>query len=131
MVVLDTDILIDYMRGEPSAVAFIEQAVQSPDPLAVSAVTLMQLHHGVHRSRTPAREAEVVAAAMEAFTSYPFDGPAASVAGRLLAEGGRRGRTVGLPDLMIAATALVHGEPVATRNLRDFRRFGGLEVIAP
>lgn len=131
MVVLDTDVVIDYMRGEERAVDYIEQAVQGPEPLAVSAVTIMQLHHGVHRSRTPRREAAVVTDALDGFTLYAFDGEAAAMAGRILGAQTRQGRPVNLPDVMIAATALARAEPVVTRNIRDFRRIQGLEVREP
>jgi toxin FitB len=34
-------------------------------------------------------------------------------------------------DALIGATALVHGMSVVTRNVRDFERFDGLDVINP
>jgi len=34
-------------------------------------------------------------------------------------------------DALIGATALVHGMRVVTRNIRDFERFDGLEIINP
>ncbi len=34
-------------------------------------------------------------------------------------------------DALIGAAALVHGLTVVTRNVRDFERFGGLEVLNP
>jgi predicted nucleic acid-binding protein len=37
---------------------------------------------------------------------------------------------VRLPDALIAATALVHGLTVHTRNVRDFKRVTGLRVRA-
>jgi predicted nucleic acid-binding protein len=40
----------------------------------------------------------------------------------------RRGETVETTDLFIAATALVHGLIVATRNVRHFNRVPGLVV---
>jgi predicted nucleic acid-binding protein len=36
-----------------------------------------------------------------------------------------------LPDAAIAATAMVHGLPLMTRNLQDFRRIGGLALLDP
>lgn len=36
-----------------------------------------------------------------------------------------------LPDAIIAATALVHGLPLLTRNTTDFRAIAGLLVINP
>ena len=34
-------------------------------------------------------------------------------------------------DALIGATALVHGMALVTRNVNDFERFGGLEVVNP
>jgi hypothetical protein len=34
-------------------------------------------------------------------------------------------------DAMIGATALMHGMAVVTRNVKDFKRFDGLEVLNP
>ena len=36
-----------------------------------------------------------------------------------------------LPDAVIAATALVHGLPLLTRNAADFQRVAGLAVLDP
>lgn len=43
----------------------------------------------------------------------------------------RRQKKVKLPDAIIAATALVHGLQLVTRNEKDFRNIPGLEVINP
>jgi tRNA(fMet)-specific endonuclease VapC len=39
-----------------------------------------------------------------------------------------RSRPIGLEDVLIGATALVHGLVVATRNVRHFERIEGLFV---
>ncbi|MEX2529111.1 MAG: type II toxin-antitoxin system VapC family toxin [Gemmatimonadota bacterium] len=41
----------------------------------------------------------------------------------------RNGTLIGTNDLWIAATALTHGAPLVTRNLRDFQRVPDLEVL--
>jgi toxin FitB len=43
----------------------------------------------------------------------------------------RQARNMGLGDAVIAATALLHGLPLVTRNTRDFAHVTGLEVIDP
>jgi len=48
----------------------------------------------------------------------------------LLAELRRAGQSMPIKDSLIAATALVHGLTVATRNERDFKRTG-VKVINP
>ena len=42
----------------------------------------------------------------------------------------RQGTPIGANDLWIAATALVHGLPLVTRNAEEFRRVRGLEVLS-
>lgn len=41
-----------------------------------------------------------------------------------------RGDLIGANDLWIAATALAHQLPVATGNIKEFRRIAGLDVVA-
>ncbi|MCK9983994.1 MAG: hypothetical protein AzoDbin1_00466 [Azoarcus sp.] len=36
-----------------------------------------------------------------------------------------------LPDAIIAASALIEGLPLMTRNIRDFKAVAGLQLIAP
>jgi predicted nucleic acid-binding protein len=43
----------------------------------------------------------------------------------------RQQRRIKLPDAIIAATALVHGLPLITRNVADFQGVAGLVVINP
>ena len=48
----------------------------------------------------------------------------------LLAELRASGRSMPIKDSLIAATALVHGLAVATRNRRDFEK-AGVEIVDP
>ena len=49
---------------------------------------------------------------------------------QLLAELRTSGQTMPIKDSLIAATALVHGLPIATRNRRDFEKTG-VEIVDP
>ena len=131
MTVLDTDILLDAMRGREETIRFIDGLIVGTQPVAVSAVSVMQLHEGIARAVRRDREAERVKAALLGVVTYPFTHGVAERAGALQGELLRRGRPVPTADLMIAATALHHGEPVATRNVRDFRRIPGLVLVGP
>ena len=41
------------------------------------------------------------------------------------------GSPIDVEDAQIAAVALVNGLPLATRNVKDFARLPGLEVLNP
>jgi len=43
----------------------------------------------------------------------------------------RKAHKIKLPDAIIAATALVHGFTLVTRNVADFQKIEGLKVINP
>ena len=53
-----------------------------------------------------------------------------SVYGSLLASGERTHGRVSTMDLLIAASALVAGAPLVTRNAKVFSRVPGLDVLA-
>ncbi|MCA3015551.1 MAG: hypothetical protein INH41_24445 [Myxococcaceae bacterium] len=49
--------------------------------------------------------------------------------GRIRAELERRRTLIGGSDLLLAAQALAHGHIVVTRNVREFERVAGLQVV--
>jgi len=60
----------------------------------------------------------------------PWDAATGLRWAQLLADLRTSGLSMPIKDSLIAATALVHGLTVATRNTRDFRR-AGVKVLDP
>lgn len=93
---------------------------------AISAASLAELHFGTLVATDPderARRTRRLAVVEAAFDPLPIDAPVAREWGRLAAAVADRG---GQPrrrsiDLAIAATANVHGVPVLTANIADFK----------
>lgn len=109
---LDSDVLIDHLRGA--------RELRLDSRLAYSSVTRAELFAGTDSGR------DAVAVALAPMIELPVDRSVAERAGSVRRQAGIR-----LPDALIAATALVHGLPVITRNRRDFDRVAGLEIVAP
>jgi predicted nucleic acid-binding protein len=104
--------------------------------LAVSAVTLAELHFGVLVAKDQNVRAERLRRLLllqRAFDAVPVDDAVAASYGQLAAaivEAGRRPRARSM-DLLIAATAHAHSARLYTRNAADFVGLEGLvEVIA-
>lgn len=122
---LDTSVVVQAERGSTDIVLGIDEEV------AISAVTVSELLHGVHRAGSveyAAQREASVESFLRRVPSLPFDERVARVHSRLWAELSARGDVPGAHDLMIAATALSRGWYVATYNVKDFARVPGLEL---
>ncbi len=107
---VDTDVLVDHLRGHRRLVA-------GRDALYVSVVTRAELFSG------RATEERRIRRLLDAMTNIPVDASIAERAGRI-----RRVGDVRLPDALIAASAIEHRLVLVTRNVRDFAGIKGLRV---
>jgi predicted nucleic acid-binding protein len=125
---LDTNVLSELRRPrpEPKVVRFV--AAQPLDRLFVSTVTFAEIRFGIERVADPSSRGDLQDWLTHRLRPM-FDGRALPITEdvmlkwRLLVEEGRQGgHTFSQPDLIIAATALLHGLAVVTRNSGDFVR---------
>ena len=133
---LDTNILsaLGKPRVPEALVAWMSDRYD--DELCVSALSVAEIRRGILLlSAGPKREAlEHWCAGPDGLKALfdgrvlPFDDRAALVWGRLMADGNRSGRPRSALDMIIAATAEVHGCVVVTANERDFV---GTEIFNP
>jgi predicted nucleic acid-binding protein len=117
---LDTCVLIDHLRAQPPAVAYIRGLPAEP---LLSAVTIAEIYAGV---RNPA-EARRVEALVDAFLVLAVDAEIARRGGSFRRQFARSHGT-GLLDALIAATAEAHGARLVTCNARHFPMLADLLV---
>jgi len=118
---VDTDVLVDYLRGLEAAADWLESADAE---LFVSAITVAELFAGVRNKA----EQDILADFLKAFTIVPVDISIAR-AGGLLKRDYARSHGTGLADAMIAATAQELGSVLVTLNRKHFPMVG--EVLVP
>lgn len=137
MILLDTNILSEFMRPVPSARVVSWLDAQPPDQVWVSAVTLAEIELGIALIPEGQRKSGLQLAARAIFAEdfagrcLPFDEYAATYYASVVALRTRLGRPVSVEDAQIAAIALAHGLVLATRNERDFELIEGLEILNP
>jgi predicted nucleic acid-binding protein len=136
MFIVDTNVLsesrkITSGRIDPNVLRWLTDA--NPNDIYMSAITLMEIELGVlMMERRDARQGEILrrwltSRIMPDFAArlLPIDAAVASRCAQLLAIRSRSER-----DVWIAATALVHGMTVVTRNVADFEATG-VAVLNP
>lgn len=128
---IDTSVAVALEREDGQLRAVLERA--GDDAPAMAAITASELLHGVHRADTALRRERRlhhVESILGVVPVLPFDMDVARIHARIWADLAARGQIIGAHDLIIAATALAHGLPVATMNRKHFRRIDGLELLA-
>ena len=118
---VDSDIFIDLFRGVNSAQYFF---LDHTDSIIFSAITEAELLSG-NVCKDP-REEERVLHFLAQFEKIPVDNPLVQRAGKL-----RRELQIGMPDAIIAATALARHTKLITRNIKDFKKIPELEIESP
>jgi len=117
-ILLDTDVLVDFLRGHSKALAFVN--AQS-DRIILSSIVVAELYAGV------TGDAEQVA--LEDFISLfrviPVDAKIAKTGG-LYKRDYAKSHGVGLADAILAATAEAENAKLKTLNTKHYPMFKGL-----
>jgi predicted nucleic acid-binding protein len=113
---LDTNILIDLVTAHSPQVAMVRDWLATGEKLTACSIAWSEFCNGPH-----SREQKDAVRAILRGGIVPFTEEQAEQASRLFHYTGRRRGSHA--DCMIAAAAMCHRQPVATRNISDFERF--------
>lgn len=111
----DTTVFVDYFRGWEEAQRFIEPILQGNASASFSVITEAELWAGIRGQQEMPRYEALLSLMERAIV----DGSVARRGGELTGQYRSQGLT--LPDALIAATAMLRGETLLTRNIRHFR----------
>ena len=127
--IIDTDILIDFLRNKKEAVLLVTNLEDKKTLLATTAINAFELYYGAHKSRQSAQNLQATKTLLERLILLPLTPRSAQRAGHIYAELELEGNPIGLRDTFIAAIALTRKCSVATRNTEHFKKVKGLTVI--
>lgn len=128
-VIFDTSVLIGLERASSELDKLIPG--REGELFGISAITVSELLHGVHRADSEKRRIvrkAFVEKIIEVFPVFPFDLGAARIYAAVWASLARRGKAVGAHDLIIAATCIAMGFSLVTLDLRDYGLIEGLDI---
>ncbi len=121
-IVIDSDIYIDYLRGDLKAKRFFERIRE--DMVFFSAITEAELLSGKECNKIEKRA--LVLEVLRNGTKIPVENRIAEKAGTF-----RRVYNTNLQDALIAATAFVMKAKLVTRNIKDFKKIKETSVVKP
>ena len=136
MIVLDTNVVFELMRGSPQLEVLAWLDEQPANTLFVTTITEAEILTGIALLPVGRRSRGLAAAAERAFgvlfveRILPFDSDAARAYAEIVASRRAAGHPIGQADCQIAAVARSQGAAIATRDVNDFEGCG-IDVMNP
>ncbi len=118
---IDSAVLIDYLRGYPAAVSYLESLTVRQ---IISVITVAELYTGVREGT----ERQAMENLLKTFDIIPVN-ESIAVKGGLFRRTYLKSHSVGIADAVIAATAEAENAALVTLNKKHFPMFSN--VIVP
>lgn len=112
---LDTTVLIDFLRGHQRAVEKLKSLASGGDELSCCAVTVAELYCGLLE-----KEREATEEFTNSLRYLPIDLVTAKLAGEYRGVFARKGRSLSTTDCLIAAVAVTNRAVLLTANINHF-----------
>lgn len=134
-VVLDTNVVSELMRPQPTAGVVAWVTALPPALVCTTSVTLAEVRFGIGRLPAGRRRTALHNAADDVFAAFadrilPFDAAAAAHYAEVVVAREHAGTRISGFDAQIAAICREHRAALATRNTGDFDGLG-LDLIDP
>jgi predicted nucleic acid-binding protein len=123
--VIDTSLLVDAQRGRQPARQRLDELLVTPHGLAISAMTILEIHAAPRMSAAWSRFYGALFGALEVL---PLDLEAAREGARLARDMARRGFRLHNSDAAIAGCAVRAGAAAIVTTDRDFTEIRGIDV---
>ncbi|MDP9801266.1 putative nucleic acid-binding protein [Arcanobacterium wilhelmae] len=136
MIVLDTNVISELMRGNPneSVVSWVRSV---RDDFAITSITLAEINAGLALMPQGKRQrylATTFATVVEPYLGtraiLPFGEAEAAIYAQVVKARSRAGRPISTADAQIAAICLANDDVCATRNVKDFQGTG-VKLVNP
>ena len=125
MIIFDTDVCIDLLRGNRNILLRREE---SDETVGVSFMTVAELYYGAEKSDNPSRNHTAVEQFLLSLEVIQSDTQILKRFGRLKAGLENDGVPLADADALIAATTLEKGTRLITSNTKHFERISELRI---
>jgi len=124
---LDTDILIDFLRGERKIVDTIK-TLEEEHELLTTSINIFELYYGAHKTGKD-KNVRAVDELTGRLEILKLTERSAKISGKILAELESEGKVIDFRDILIAGIAMENDVTLFTRNKKHFQRVKGLKLF--
>lgn len=122
---LDTSVVIDFLKGEKRAAEAVQSAAEHGEAISVASITAHEILFGTIFYRPD--ELRGIESFFNSINVLNFDLECAKISGNIRAVAMRKGKTLGIFDALIAATAIANGEMLITKD-RAFQEINRMDI---
>jgi len=112
---LDTSVLIDTLRSRNRRRELLAQLVEDGQRLTTTALNIAEIYAGIRSG-----EETQTSLFLSSLECHALDRETGKQAGLLKSACAKRGKTISLPDAIVAAIAIQRGCTLVTDNCKDF-----------
>lgn len=129
---LDTNVISEFVKTEPSGVVISWAKSIRMDRFFLSVLTLGEIRKGVEKL-SESKKRQLITEWLEVDLPKTFVGRIIDIDAAISDKWGYISSQSNIPSIdgLIAASALVNNLKLVTRNVKDFKDIGGLELINP
>lgn len=125
MYILDTDIAVDYLRGNSRIV----EKLTNLNNLFITKLSLAELFFGVYNSGNIDKHYSTLMDFLAGVTTLNLDFNVCISFGKIKSDLTRQGKIIGDFDIMIAATTIANNFTLLTRNTKHYENIKGLKIM--
>ena len=125
---LDTNIIIDYLSGDPTVMIQFRNVAKNKIPMVIPSVVDYEVVRGFCHTKNVGKEATYRKMRLNCRT-VEVNADIWKCAASIWATLRKTGYTVGDADILIAASCIVNGYTLVTHNAKDFENITGLPFV--
>lgn len=123
---VDSDWVASYLKGRKEALDLLTSLGR--EGLAISLISFGEIYEGIYYGPDPKSHEAGFRNFLKWVNVLPLNRKIMQRFAHLRGELRRKGRLIGDPDILIAATALYHNLTLVTRNIKHFQRIPDLKL---
>lgn len=126
-VVLDTDVLVNFLRGDEKTVLCIN-SIKNDVQLCTTDINAFELYLGAYESIKHEKNIAIVKGLLNTLTIFSTNEDSMETVARILTDLKKKGRQIELRDLLIGSICLINSCSILTKNHKHFQNISGLKI---